>query len=134
MTRTYTEMIKLKTFEERFKYLKLDGRVGSRTFGSNRYLNQALYKSKEWLNLKSKLIVRDNGCDLAMPDYDIFDRIYLHHINPISKEDIIDRARKVLSPDNLVCVSFSTHEAIHYGTNDFTLSFKEREPGDTKLW
>lgn len=131
---TYGELIQFDTFEDRFRYLKLNGVVGGRTFGSDRYLNQALYHSKEWEILKAKLILRDDGCDLAFPGRDISDRVYLHHLNPICKEDIIERRSKVLDPNNLVCVSFRTHQAIHYGDEDLLMTMVERKPGDTKLW
>lgn len=132
--RTYSELITIPTYEERFEYLKLDGVVGVRTFGSNRYLNQALYHSDEWLSLKDKMIVRDNGCDLGMIGFDIFNRICLHHINPISKDDILNRDPKVLDPENLICTSYRTHKAIHYGDKDLLNLLVERRPGDTAPW
>lgn len=134
MIRTYSELITIPTFEERFEYLKLDGVVGARTFGSSRYLNQILYHSLEWLRLKDELIVRDNGCDLGVYGYDIFNRICLHHMNPISKDDIINRDPKVLDPENLIITSYNTHKAIHYSDKDLLGLFVERKPGDTTLW
>lgn len=131
---TYSELIRIPSYEERYEYLKLDGRVGDRTFGSSRYLNQALYHSEEWKALKHRLIVRDNGCDLAFPGYDIFDRICLHHLNPITKEDILNRNPKVLDPENLICTSYNTHKAIHYGDRDLLNLLVERRPGDTTPW
>lgn len=131
---TYTELIQIPSYEGRYEYLKLDGRVGARTFGSSRYLNQALYHSDEWRTLKHQLIVRDNGCDLAFPGYEIFDRVCLHHLNPISKEDILYRDPKVLDPENLICTSYNTHKAIHYGDKDLLNLLVERRPGDTVPW
>lgn len=134
MNLSYRELAKLKTFEERYDYLRLQGIVGERTFGSNRYLNQALYHSNEWQRLKQKLIIRDNGCDLGVDGYEIRDRIYLHHINPITKKDILERNPKVLDPNNLICTSYKTHQAIHYGDKSLLCLLVERRPGDTKLW
>lgn len=134
MNLSYRELSRLKTFEERYDYLRLGGMVGERTFGSNRYLNQALYHSPEWKRLKRELIIRDNGCDLGVDGYEIYDRIYLHHLNPITKADILNRDRKVLDPDNLICTSYNTHQAIHYGDKGLLNLLVERRPGDTKLW
>lgn len=134
MILTYSELITIPTFEGRFDYLKLNGVVGERTFGSSRYLNQMLYHSEEWLSLKARLIVRDNGCDLGVMGHDIFDRVCLHHLNPISKDDIIDRHSKVLDPENLICTAYNTHKAIHYGDKDLLNLFVERRPGDTTPW
>lgn len=131
---TYSELIRIPSYEGRYEYLKLDGRVGDRTFGSSRYLNQALYHSEEWKALKNRLIVRDNGRDLGFPGYDIFDRICLHHLNPISKEDILNRDPKVLDPENLICTSYNTHKAIHYGDKNLLNLLVERRPGDTTPW
>lgn len=133
--RTYSEMIRLKTFNERFDYLKLDGNVGVATFGFDRYLNQMFYRSKEWRRTRHEIIVRDNGLDLAMPGYEIFDRIYIHHMNPINADDIVDRSDYLLNPDYLVCVSFDTHNAIHYGNRDLLIPGPiERRPNDTCPW
>lgn len=135
--KTYSEMIKLKTFEERFNYLKLDGRVADETFGSNRYLNQALYHSPEWKDVKRKVIIRDNGCDLAVEDREIPPAInpLIHHINPITLQDILDRDPKVFSMDNLVCTTKATHDGIHYGSLDTaSKDYKERTPNDTCPW
>lgn len=113
--RTYSELITILTFEERFEYLQLKGSVGKDTFGYDRYLNQVLYRSPEWKRLRNQIIIRDSGCDLACDGYDIYDKVLIHHLNPITVEDVLTRSRKVFDPDNLVCVSHSTHNAIHYG-------------------
>lgn len=117
--RTYSELIKLPTFKERFEYLKLGGVIGEETFGFDRYLNQMFYKSREWKKLRNDIIVRDNGCDLAMPDREIIDQtILIHHMNPITKEDILNMTDFVLNPEYLVCTILNTHNAIHYGNSD----------------
>ena len=113
--RTYSELITIPTFEERFEYLQLKGSVGKDTFGYDRYLNQVLYRSPEWKRLRNQIIIRDGGCDLACDGYDIYDKVLIHHLNPITVEDVLARSRKVFDPDNLVCISHSTHNAIHYG-------------------
>lgn len=134
--KSYSEMCSLGQFEERFKYLKLNGQVGMDTFGFDRYMNQGLYKSKEWRQLRSYIITRDNGCDLACQDRPIGGRIYIHHINPISQEDIKIGTDRLFDPENLVCVSQDVHNAIHYG--DVSLIKKndiiERFPNDTTPW
>ena len=116
--RTYSELITIPTFEERFEYLQLKGAVGKDTFGYDRYLNQVLYRSPEWKRLRNQIIIRDGGCDLACDGYDVYDKVLIHHLNPITVEDVLARSRKVFDPDNLVCVSHSTHNAIHYGDVD----------------
>ena len=113
--RTYSELITLPTFEDRYMYLKLDGKIGEETFGFDRYLNQTFYKSKEWLNLRDYIIVRDNGCDLGLDGYEIHGRILIHHMNPITKEDIIQRSDFLLNPEYLISTVKTTHDAIHYG-------------------
>lgn len=134
--KTYSEMIQLQTFLDRYRYLSLDGRVGEDTFGWDRYLNQTLYRSKEWRDLRNAIIVRDDGCDLGCPDYPISAKILIHHINPISKQDILNRNPLIFDPENLVCVSHLTHEAIHYGSEELLMvnELIERKPGDTILW
>lgn len=135
MIRTYSELILLPTFEQRFDYLKLNGSIGTETFGFDRYLNQMFYRSKEWKHIRNKVIVRDNGCDLAMPDSEIFGRIYIHHMNPIQAKDILDQSEYLLNTDYLVCVSMDTHNALHYG--DYSLLLRgpvERKPNDTCPW
>ena len=116
--RTYSELITIPTFEERFEYLQLKGSVGKDTFGYDRYLNQVLYRSPEWKRLRNQIIIRDCGCDLACDGYDIYGKVLIHHLNPITVEDVLARSRKVFDPDNLVCVSHNTHNAIHYGDMD----------------
>lgn len=115
--KTYSELIKLKTFEERFEYLKLnDGRIGEDTFGHLRYLNQQFYKTTLWKHIKRDLIIRDNGCDLGVEGYEIEGRsVYVHHLNPITKNDIINRTEYLTNPEFLICTTFETHQAIHYG-------------------
>lgn len=133
--RCYRELIRLKTFDERFEYLKLKGIVGESTFGYDRYLNQLLYTSGEWRRIRRDIILRDNGCDLAVEGYDIPDIIIVHHMNPISVEDLIDFSEDVINPEYLICVSHDTHNAIHYGDRSLlTREPIERKPGDTCPW
>jgi hypothetical protein len=134
MIRTYSELILLPTIKERFDYLSLGGRVGSETFGFERYLNQVLYRSTEWKKLRDEIIIRDNGCDLADPDYEIHGRIIIHHMNPITKEDIVNRSEMVLNPEYLICTSFDTHNAIHYGDYSLIPHLTERAPNDMCPW
>lgn len=133
--RTYSELIKLPTFLQRFDYLKLNGSVGNATFGSKRYLNQVFYNSDAWRKVRDDVIIRDHGCDLGIAGRDILGRIYIHHLNPVTQEDVLDRNSWLLNPENLICVSFGTHQAIHYGDQNL-LSGEPviRKPGDTKLW
>lgn len=114
-TRTYSELILLPTFEERFKYLQLNGRVGDDTFGFDRYINQKFYRSAEWKRIRDYIIIRDNGCDLAVDGYEIHGRILIHHINPITISDIKFSTEYLMNPDYLICVTHNTHNAIHYG-------------------
>ena len=133
--RTYSELIKLPTFEERFQYLKLDGDVGVETFGFDRYLNQAFYSSDEWKSILNQVIIRDNGCDLGIEGREIYKRIIIHHMNPITKEDLLYRTEYLLNPEYMICTMKNTHDAIHYG--DENLLFKdpiERKPNDTCPW
>ena len=133
--KTYSELITIPTFEERFEYLKLDGQVGVETFGFNRYLNQAFYKSDEWLSTRDYVITRDNGCDLGMEGYEIYGRILIHHINPITKDDIIQRSRILLDPENLITTVKRTHDAIHYGDSNLLMRAPiERRKNDTCPW
>ena len=133
--RTYSELILLPTFEERYEYLRLDGRVGEETFGFDRWLNQTFYKSEEWLSMRDKIIVRDNGCDLGIPGRDISSRILIHHMNPITKEDILKRSDILLNPEYLICVTPNTHRAIHYGNSNILIKDPiERRPNDTCPW
>ena len=133
--RTYSELITIPTFEERFEYLQLKGSVGKDTFGYDRYLNQVLYRSPEWKRLRNQIIIRDDGCDLACDGYDIYDKVLIHHLNPITVEDVLTRSRKVFDPDNLVCVSHNTHNAIHYGDVDLLVTGPIiRTKNDTCPW
>lgn len=133
--RTYSELIRLPTFEERFRYLKLDGLVGKDTFGFDRYLNQEFYRSKEWKEVRDFVIVRDNGCDLGMDGYEIVGRIYIHHMNPITVNDIVHSSDFLLNPDYLICVSHNTHNAVHYGDEDLLVTVPvERRKNDTCPW
>ena len=134
-SRSYSELIRIPSFEGRFQYLRLDGEVGSTTFGFDRYLNQRFYHSAEWRSIRDFVIARDNGCDMAVDGRTIFGKIYIHHINPICVKDL-ELVRDILyDPEYLVCVAFDTHNAIHYGTDD--LLPKDpiiRRPGDTCPW
>lgn len=133
--RTYSELILLPTFEERFEYLRLDGRVGEATFGFDRYLNQLFYKSDEWLAIRDLVIIRDNGCDLGMPDREIRDRILIHHMNPITKDDILRRSDFLLNPEYLITTIKNTHDAIHYGDDSLLIKNPvERRKHDTCPW
>lgn len=138
--RTYSELILLPTFEERYEYLKLNGRVGEETFGFDRYLNQAFYKSDEWLSIRDYVIIRDTGCndycqDLGVDGYDIHGRILIHHMNPITKDDILHRSEYLLDPEYLICVSDNTHNAIHYGDSSLLITAPiERKQNDTCPW
>lgn len=136
MIRTYSELLTFKTFEERFDYLKLNGIVGKDTFGFDRYMNQLLYhNSKEWKAVRNKVIVRDNGCDLGMEGYDILGRILVHHLNPITIDDIKNRSPTIFDLNNLICVSHNTHNAIHYGDESLLVKAPiERKLNDTCPW
>ena len=113
--RTYSELILLPTFEERFKYLQLNGRVGDDTFGFDRYINQNFYRSAEWKRIRDQIIIRDNGCDLALEGYEIYGRILIHHMNPITVKDVELSTEYLMNPEYLICVTHNTHNAIHYG-------------------
>ncbi len=133
--KSYTELIKLKTFEERFRYLQLNGIVGTDTFGFDRHLNQSLYSSKEWKDVRDKVIIRDNCCDLGIEGYSINSRPLIHHINSITEEQIINRDPIIFDMDNLITVTHATHNAIHYGTDsNYSKKPVERTKGDTTLW
>lgn len=117
--RTYSELIKLPTFKERYEYLKIGGKVGEETFGFDRYLNQMFYKSYEWRDIRKTIIIRDKGCDLAIPDREITDNmILIHHMNPITIDDILNRSDFLLNPEFLICTIKNTHNAIHYGKDE----------------
>lgn len=134
--KTYTECISLPTFEERFEYLKLSGGVGMETFGSSRYLNQIFYGTPEWKKIRRDVIARDEGCDLAHQDRPINTKIYIHHINPITVDDILNRKESLFDLENLISVSFNTHNAIHYGDKSLLIpsSPTERKPFDQAPW
>ncbi len=133
--RTYSELITIPAFKERFHYLKLGGRVGEETFGYDRYLNQILYRTPEWKRFRRDMILRDCGCDLAMDNYEIVGNILLHHINPITVEDVINRASCIFDPNNVVCTSLNTHNAIHYGDEELLVTEPiVRTQNDTCPW
>lgn len=136
MIRTYSELIKLSTFIERYRYLRLGGKVGQETFGFDRRLNQDFYqKDPEWLEVRDWVIIRDGGCDLAMPDREIKTLILVHHMNPITKEDILRRTKFLLDPEYLICTIKNTHDAIHYGDESkLILAPIQRRPNDTCPW
>lgn len=147
--RKYSELIQISDFNDRLRYLMLRGRVGEDTFGVDRYLNQDFYVSKEWKDFRNFIITRDNGCDLAHPDFPISDwdighgrlirpKIFIHHLNPLVKEDILEHSNNLFDPENVVCVTFKTHNIIHYGHEGVNRTllpeFQERRPSDTCLW
>lgn len=136
MPRTYTELMRRDTFEERYRYLRLYGRVGLETFGMDRWLNQNFYsKDPEWLAVRDLVIIRDNACDLAMLDRPIESRILVHHMNPITKDDILRRTKYLLDPEYLICTIKGTHDAIHYGDESgLIIAPPERKPFDTCPW
>lgn len=133
--RTYSELVTFPTFKERYKYLKLAGNVGEDTFGFDRHLNQAFYKSKEWLDVRNYVIVRDHGCDLGLDGYEIHGRILIHHMNPITKADILQRSEFLLDPEYLITTLKRTHNAIHYGDDSLLMDAPvERTRNDTCPW
>lgn len=133
--RTYSKLIQLPTFEERFEYLKLNGVVGEDTFGFDRYLNQVFYRSQRWKRIRDEIIIRDNGCDLGMTDRPIQGRIIIHHMNQLAVEDIENDTEFLLDPEYLICVMHKTHNAIHYGdVNQLVTAPIERTRFDTCPW
>jgi hypothetical protein len=135
MIRSYSELRRLDTFEERFKYLMLRGSVGSSTFGFDRWINQKFYTSNQWRKLRHHIIARDQGCDLGVKDHEIYDRIVIHHMNPMTFEDIAHGEGNILDPEFLITVAFKTHNAIHYGDERMLPKpHVARRSGDTKLW
>ena len=133
--KTYSELIQLITFEERFEYVKTYGALGEETFGGHRYINQQFYRSKEWKDVRQEVILRDKACDLAFPEYEIAGRIYIHHLNPITIDDIVSSTDFLMNPEYLVCVSFATHNALHYGSdNPYKNLPKERSLNDMCPW
>lgn len=133
--RTYSELTTLPTFEERFKYLQLNGQVGKDTFGFDRYINQNFYRSLEWKRVRDKVILRDNGCDLGVEGYEIHGRILIHHMNPITIRDIESMSEYLLNPEYLISTVHNTHNAIHYGDESLLLTAPiERRKNDTCPW
>lgn len=135
IVRRYRELIRFDSYYERFEYLKLRGEVGVATFGRERYLNQMLYHSPRWRKVRDEVIIRDNGCDLAHPDFEIHDKIIVHHMNPLSIEDIELDRDSIYDPEFLICTTTMTHNAIHYGDADLLAQLPvQRYPGDTCPW
>lgn len=135
MIRRYSELRRLRTFEERYEYLRLGGTVGHSTFGFDRYLNQDFYRTREWRQARDFVIVRDNGCDLGVTGYDINDELLVHHINPMTSDDLIHHEEWVIDPEFLITTTKATHNAIHYGNRSLLRTpFVERSQGDTRLW
>lgn len=133
--RTYSELRHLTTFEERFDYLVLSGAVGKETFGFDRYINQGFYGSREWANIRHYIISRDNGCDLGIPGYEVHADILVHHMNPITVDEIKHGDEKIIDPEYLITTTKRTHNAIHYGNRAFSPKVMlQRTPNDTKLW
>lgn len=133
--KTYSELMTFSTFIERFRYLKIGGAVGRMTFGHDRYLNQILYSSDEWKRFRRDIIVRDNGCDLACPDREIYERAIVHHINPITVEDVLNRNPMIFDPENVITTFLRTHNAIHYADESILLLDPvERTRNDTCPW
>lgn len=134
--KSYTELIKLPTFEERFRYLALKGQVGEETYGFDRWMNQRFYRSQEWKQIRNHVILRDSGCDLGIQGRAIVDRIIVHHINPILPRDIKDATSILLDPENLICTCQITHDAIHFGDERLLITSQpiERKPNDTIPW
>ena len=134
-SKCYSELMLLPDYTERVKYLSIQSNVSVATFGGHREINQVFYRSKEWKDLKKTIIIRDNGCDLAIPGREIFGKVFVHHINPITVDDVLSRAYKLLDPENLITVSFDTHQLIHYVREiKDREEYIERKPDDTKLW
>jgi hypothetical protein len=135
LIRTYRELRRLHSFEDRYEYLRLGGSVGGSTFGFDRWINQRFYHSREWKNVRDYVIVRDDGCDLGIPGYEIHADLLVHHMNPISPDDIIHAEDSIFNPDYLITTSRQTHNAIHYGDrNQLSRAPVERKAGDTTLW
>ena len=133
--RTYSELITLPTFKERYEYLRIGGKVGEETFGFDRYLNQIFYKSKEWLDIRDEVIIRDNGCDLGIEGREIHSKILIHHMNPITVKDILERSDFLLNPEYLISTVKNTHDAIHYGDSSLLVKDPiERRKNDTCPW
>lgn len=133
--KTYSELVKMDSLDERYEYLKIGGKVGEETFGFDRYLNQRFYKTPEWIAVRDEVIIRDNGCDLGVPGHEIHGKILVHHMNPITKEDILQRSKFLLDPEYLICTCKNTHDAIHYGDDSLLMKDPiERTKNDTCPW
>ena len=133
--KTYSELIQIPTFEERYEYLRLDGKVGKDTFGFDRYLNQIFYRSQKWKSIRDKVIIRDNACDLGVEGFEIYGRIFIHHMNPITIDDIEKKSAYLLDPEFLICTTHNTHNAIHYGDKNLLITIPvERSKFDTCPW
>lgn len=133
--KSYRELMTIHSFQDRLRYLQQAQLVGDRTFGGDRYLNQAFYKSREWRHFRHSIVVRDDGCDLAVPGYPVGDRGYIHHINPITQDQLIHGDDALFDPDNVILCSFKTHNAIHYGSElSIPQPLVERRPNDTCPW
>jgi len=134
-SRTYSELIRLPTFEERFHYLSIQGSVGCETFGHNRWINQRFYMSQAWRSLRNQAIIRDHACDLGIEGREIHSRLIVHHMNPVTQEDLENGSRLALDLENLICTTHDTHNAIHYGdASQLSKPYVPRQAGDTKLW
>ena len=134
-SRSYSELVKLPTFSERYNYLRLVGQVGSTTFGFDRYLNQSFYTSRDWRQVRHAVIARDSGCDLGLEGYEIFDRVYVHHMNPLTKKQVLAADENMFDLEYLISCTLNTHNAIHYGDpNSLVRLPPVRMPGDTTLW
>ena len=135
VSRSYSELVKLQTFSERYNYLRLVGQVGSTTFGFDRYLNQSFYTSRDWRQVRHAVIARDAGCDLGLEGYEIFDRVYVQHMNPLTKKQVLAADENMFDLEYLISCTLNTHNAIHYGDpNSLVRLPPERRPGDTTLW
>lgn len=135
MIRCYKDLSRLESFMERYQYLRIHGKVGEETFGLDRYINQSLYKSQRWKNIRSQVIIRDNGCDLGVDGHEIDRYIVVHHMNPITLEDIEEERDVVFDPEYLICCTSRTHQAIHFGDEGLLpKDYVERKPNDTCLW
>lgn len=134
LTRCYSELCEIEGYFERYNYLVLGGTVGRSTFGFDRYLNQDFYRSREWRSVREQVIIRDNGCDLGVPGFEVHSDILVHHMNPMNTDDIIHQESWILNPEFLITTTHKTHNAIHYGMEAPRPIFVERLPGDTQLW
>lgn len=133
--RCYAELRTFATYEERYKYLRVSSQVGVATFGFERHLNQGFYTSTQWRHVRNIVIARDSGCDMGVDGYEIYDRVIIHHMNPMKVQDILEGDERTLDPEYLICVTLRTHNAIHYGDeNNLIKPLVARRPGDTKLW